>query len=147
MAKYAADRFACIRRMAAGTLGCGRMPYHKFDPYLTKDFTALPPLRGLKEIPVGGRSKLLYLRRNNRNNAADRYANAAMRPRCQLTPQLAAGQAAGNVKRGRELTHNRSAVEHHEAGQQVSRGGANSRASSDQSVLATGKNPAKDVIR
>jgi hypothetical protein len=149
LAKYAADRVRNTSSVWLGaTLGCAECHDHKFDPYRTREFYRFAAFfADLKETAVGmqERVKVPTAEQEARLRELDGIL-ARLRP-FLTTPsaQLDTAQARWEARLRQDLAANRLDWVAVKPERLASAGGATLVLQADLSVLATGKNPAKDV--
>lgn len=154
MVIYAADRVRNVSNVWLGsTMGCAQCHDHKYDPFSMRDFYSMAAFfADVKERPNGKRQpnlklptaeeekKIAELKKNlSEKTAAKRVASDPV-----FAKNLAAEQSKWESEMREKITNNSSEWTVKDPAKLVSSGRQTLKKEEDLSVLASGKNPAKD---
>lgn len=143
-AKYAADRVRNASTVWLGsTLGCAECHDHKYDPFTTRDFYQFAAFfADIQEVAVGVQEQVPFPNPEQAVKISEIDAEIARLQREIDQQPLTDPQARWEKTAGSE-TH-WAVLQPISA---VSQGGATLEAKEDDSVLASGKNPARDTYK
>lgn len=147
-AKYVADR---VRNTAsifmASTMGCSECHNHKFDPFTARDFYSMGAFfADVSEKAVGrqDQAKVPSPQQEAELKQFDDKIAAAKQQLVAETPELVAARAKWETEQRAALKTMKPTWLVAKPTEAKSSGGANLVIGDDQTILSTGKNPAKD---
>ncbi len=149
LAKYAADRVRNAASVWLGlTMGCAECHNHKFDPISTKEFYRFASFwADIREVAVGRQpqTKMPSGEQAFELRQIEAELAEARKTLATTTPALAAAQRLWEEQASADLHGAKPAWTTVKPTRAVSSGGARLTVQPDLSVLAGGKNPAKDT--